>query len=162
MDTQERFTEEQLYRKDNLERLKAFRPIDDIMFRAMIRDNIPLAEYMLRVFLGDPDIKVRKLDVQADMKLIGGARSLVFDVYATDRDCTKYDLEIQKDLEGAGPRRARYHASVMDEQNSHPGEDFADLNDIYVIFVTETDIVGEGFALTHNSKNSPILCYEVG
>ena len=108
MNTQKEFTDEELYRKDNLERLEAFRPIDDIMFRAMLRDNIPLAEYVLRVFLEKPDIEVRKLDVQADMKMVDGARSLVFDAYVTDGNSTKYDLEVQKDTDGADPRRARY------------------------------------------------------
>jgi hypothetical protein len=48
------FTDEELYREDNLVRLRGFRPIDDTLFRAMVRDNKALAEYILRVFLQKP------------------------------------------------------------------------------------------------------------
>ena len=141
------FTDEELYREDNLVRLRGFRPIDDTLFRAMVRDNKALAEYILRVFLQKPDLELEDLKVQADLKMVNGARSLVLDVLARGGDRSKYDLEVQKDNEGADPRRARYHASVIDEQSSYQGEKFSDMIDIYVVFITENDVPGNGLAL---------------
>ena len=34
---------------DDLERLRRFRPIDDTFMRGLFRDNIPLAEFVLRI-----------------------------------------------------------------------------------------------------------------
>ena len=115
--------------------------------RRIFKDNIPLAELVLRIIMQKPDLKVVKLDVQADMKMVTGARSLTLDVYATDSENRKYDIEVQKDSRDLTPARATYHAAMMAIDNLHATQTFEELPQMYTIFISERDILGEGCAL---------------
>lgn len=133
--------------QEDLQRLASFRPFDDTFMRAMFKENIPLAEMVLRIILDKDDLVLTHCNTQADMKRVTGARSLCFDAYGTDSEGKKYDIEVQRGDEGAGARRARYHASVMDIENLDAGENFDSLPDTYVIFIMENDIFGRGRAV---------------
>ena len=38
-------------REEDLQRLRGFRPVDDTFMRVLFRDNLPLAEYVLRIII---------------------------------------------------------------------------------------------------------------
>ena len=42
----------------------------------MFKDNIPLAELVLRIIVGKPDLILTKCETQADLKRVTGARSI--------------------------------------------------------------------------------------
>ncbi len=128
----------------DLQRLEQLRPIDDDFMRCLFKDNIPLAELVLRIITGKPDLMITDCETQKDMKRLAGARSVCLDAYGTDSDSKKYDLEIQRADKGAEPHRARYHSSVLDIENLHSGQEFKDLPDTYTIFITEEDFFGMG------------------
>jgi hypothetical protein len=134
-------------RQEDLARLRGLRPIDDDFMRCIFRDNIPLAQMVLRIVTGIPDLEIIRLETQKDMKRLVGARSICLDAYGCDSSGRKYDLEIQRADHGAGKRRARYHASSMDVENLDAGQDFDELPDTYTIFITEHDVFGKGKAL---------------
>lgn len=134
-------------RERDIERLKRLRPIDDDFMRCLFRDNIPLVQHVLRLLTNINDLEIISVETQADMKRLAGARSICLDAYGTDRSGKKYDLEIQRSDKGAGKHRARYHSSVMDVENLNVGQDFSDLPETYVIFVTENDVFGDGQAV---------------
>lgn len=136
-------TAEQKHLKD-LERLRSFRPMDDDFMRCLFKDNIPLAELVLRIITGKPDLIITSCQTQKDMKRLAGARSICLDAYGTDADGKKYDMEIQRKDKGADPHRARYHSSVMDIENLDAGQDFCFLPDTFTIFITEKDFYGKG------------------
>lgn len=64
---------------EDLERLRGFRPIDDTFMRGLFKENIPLAELVLRIIIGKQDLKLLKCETQADMKRVTGARSICLD-----------------------------------------------------------------------------------
>ena len=134
-------------RLEDYDRIQNMRPLDDIFMRCLFRDNLPLAETVLRTLTGIRDLKLVKEETQKDLKLLGGSRSLCLDVYGEDSRGRKYDLEVQKANKGAAPERARYHSAVMDVEHLSPQEDFVQLPETYVILVTERDFFGEGRAL---------------
>lgn len=131
-------------RQEDLQRLRGFRPIDDDFMRCLFKDNIPLAELVLRIITGKQDLVITDCQTQKDMKRLAGARSICLDAYGVDSENKKYDLEIQREDKGADPHRARYHSSVMDIENLDAGQEFADLPDTYTIFITEKDFYGKG------------------
>ena len=137
---------EQQYQED-LQRLRGLRPIDDDFMRCLFKDNIPLAEFVLRIITDKPDLIITDCETQKDMKRLAGARSICLDAYGTDSVGKKYDLEVQRQDKGADPHRARYHSSVMDIENLHSGQKFKELPDTYVIFVIEKDFYGQGKAV---------------
>ena len=128
----------------DLQRLEQLRPIDDDFMRCLFKDNIPLAELVLRIITGKKDLIITDCETQKDMKRLGGARSVCLDAYGTDSDMKKYDLEIQRADKGADPHRARYHSSVLDVENLRSGQEFKELPDTYTIFITERDFFGKG------------------
>lgn len=130
--------------EQDLERLRTFRPIDDTFMRRLFKDNKELAELVLRIILAKPDLQVTSVETQVDMKRVTGARSLCLDAEAVDSENKKYDIEVQKASSGAKPKRGRYHLSVMDIENLDEGEDFEDLPETYVIFITEHDVYKQG------------------
>ena len=134
-------TESQQHQED-LERLRKLRPIDDDFMRCLFKDNIPLAEFVLRIITGKQDLVITGCETQKDMKRLAGARSICLDAYGTDSNGQKYDLEIQRQDKGADPHRARYHSSVLDIENLHAGQEFNELPDTYTIFITEKDFYG--------------------
>lgn len=132
------------HHQEDLKRLQAFRPIDDTFMRGLFRDNLPLAELVLRIIIGKPDLTLTTCETQADMKRVTGARSLCLDAYATDSTGKKYDIEVQRSDNGADLHRARYHSSVMDVENLDEKQDYRELPDTYVIFITEHDYYKAG------------------
>ena len=130
--------------QENLQRLRDLRPIDDDFMRCLFKDNIPLAELVLRIIMNKRDLVITACETQKDMKRLAGARSICLDVYGTDSTGKKYNLEVQRQDKGADPHRARYHASVLDIENLHSGQEFKELPDTYVIFILEKDFYGRG------------------
>ena len=144
MTDSEALRQRELDRQVDLARLRELRPMDDDFMRCIFRDNLPLAQLVLRILTGKPDLLVTGLSTQKDLKRLVGARSVCLDAYAEDANGKKYDLEIQRSDAGAGAKRARYHASAMDIENLDAGQDFVELPETYVIFITETDVIGGG------------------
>lgn len=130
--------------QEDLDRLRGFRPMDDTFMRGLFKENLPLAELVLRIITGKPDLILTKCETQADMKRVTGARSICLDAYATDSAGKKYDIEVQRADNGADPHRARYHSSVMDVENLDEKQDYKELPDTYIIFITENDYYKAG------------------
>ena len=130
-------------KEEDLQRLRKLRPIDDDFMRVIFKNDIPLAEFVLRILTGIDDLVIVEEDTQYDIKRLVGARSICLDVYGTDDSGTRYDLEIQRSDAGARPKRARYHSSAMDIENLSVGQEFEELPETYTIFITENDVFGE-------------------
>ena len=133
--------------QEDLQRLRGLRPIDDDFMRCLFKDNIPLAEFVLRIITDKTDLIITDCETQKDMKRLAGACSICLDAYGTDLAGKKYDLEVQRQDKGADPHRARYHSSVMDIENLHSSQEFKELPDTYTIFILEKDFYGEGEAI---------------
>ncbi len=142
-------------RQADLHRLRHLRPIDDDFMRCLFKDNIPLAELVLRIITDKKDLIITDCETQKDMKRLAGARSICLDAYGTDSAGKKYDLEVQRQDKGADPHRARYHSSVLDIENLHSGQEFKELPDSYIIFIIEKDFYGKPYKISEGkSKRS--------
>ena len=95
-------------REEDLQRLRGFRPVDDTFMRVLFRDNLPLAEYVLRLITEKPDLTLTREETQKDLVRLVGARGLCLDVHGVDDEGHHYDLEVQRADAGARPERARY------------------------------------------------------
>ena len=84
-------TEERKY-QEMLQRIRGFRLLDDDFMTKCFEENIEATELVLRIVLNKPDIKVIKVQTQYNMKNIKG-RSLRLDIYATDSENKKYNID---------------------------------------------------------------------
>ena len=133
---------------EDLKRIKALRLIDDEFMTICFDGYIEGAELLLKITLDRDDLKVSEVKAQKTLKNLQG-RDLRLDIYATDKDGKKYDIEIQRADRGAHRKRARYHSSLLDSDMLNPGEDFTDLCESYVIFITENDVLGYNEPIYH-------------
>lgn len=124
--------EERKY-QEMLQRIRGFRLLDDDFMTKCFEENIEATELVLRIVLNKPDIKVVKVQTQYSMKNIKG-RSLRLDIYATDSEDKKYNIEIQRADKGAGAKRARYNSSLIDSNILPTGFEVENLAETYVIF----------------------------
>ena len=116
---------------------------DDDYLNALLQGNKEGVEYLLRIVLKIPDLVILKNPVtQQDLKNIYG-KSIRMDCYAESIG-KRFNVEIQRRNKGAGAHRARFNASLMDASFSVAGEDYDELPDTYVIFITEHDIYKAG------------------
>ncbi len=133
---------------EDVERIKNFRLLDDDFMTQCFSGDTAGIELVLRIILEKPDLKV--VDVRTQV-FVGNLlnRSVRLDVVATDSQNTTYDIEIQREAKGAGKKRARYNSSMLDAKLLQKSEDFDKLPESYVIFITETDVMGKGKPLYH-------------
>lgn len=101
---------------------------------------------MLRIVLEKPDLQVMDVHTQVFVENLVNF-SVRLDILATDSSGTKYSIEIQRADKGAGRKRAIYNSSMLDANLLQKGEDFSELPETYVIFVTENDVLGKGLPL---------------
>ena len=127
--------------------IKNFTLMSDIFMRNVFKKRECL-EYVLQVIMEKQDLHVIDQIIQKDYKNLQG-RSAVMDCVARDSTGKQFDVEIQQDNEGASPKRARYHSGLMDMNTLNPGQDFEELPESYVIFITRDDILGYGLPIYH-------------
>ena len=131
-----------------LEAIKKFRLIDDTFFNICFDGSVECMQLLLRIFLQRDDITVTEVVTQRSAHNLYG-RSVRFDVIAVDSNGKIYNVEIQRADEGANPKRARFNASLIDSREVAKGTEYQDFPEIWVIFITENDILGGGLPMYH-------------
>ena len=131
-----------------LETIKKFRLIDDTFFSACFDNNEADVEYILRIILDKPNLKVLKVQTQKNVENLYG-RSVRFDVFATDDSGKLYNIEVQRADSGAIPSRARYNSVMLDYHKLKKKAKFNELPETFVIFITEHDVLKDGKQIYH-------------
>ena len=131
--------------------IKNFTLMSDIFMRNVFKQRECL-EYVLQIIMEKQDLRVIDQIIQKDYKNLQG-RSAIMDCVARDSEGKQFDVEIQQDNEGASPKRARYHSGLMDMNTLNPGQDFDELPESYVIFITRDDILGYDFPIYHIDRH---------
>ena len=124
--------------------------MSDIFMRNVLKKR-ECIEYILRVIMEREDLEVKEQVLQKDYKNLQG-RSAVLDCVARDTESKRYDVELQQEEEGASARRARYHSGLLDMNTLEAGQDFDELPESYVIFITRDDVLGYGLPIYHINK----------
>ena len=135
--------EKQKQHQEDLQRLRSLCLIDDDFMNACFDGYTEGAELLLRIILNKPDIHVKSVKTQRRMKNLLG-RDICLDIDADDETGKEYSVEVQRADKGADRKRVRYHSSILDAHLLQPGDDFSNLPDTFVIFITENDVIGKG------------------
>lgn len=123
--------------------------MDDIFFNVFMKDNIEGMEYVLRIVMDRDDLVVKEIQTQYDIPGII-ARGVRFDVFCTDAEGREYDFEVQRDDEGASPRRVHYYNCMLAYRHMQRGAGWDELPSTCVIMFTEHDT---------RRKNKPLQRY---
>ena len=141
-------TKRNVTNENDLQKIKELRLMDDDFFSEALDGKTEAVEYILNTVLERDDIKVKSTKAQVEYKS-ATKRSIKLDIQAEDVHGRLMDIEIQRSDRGSGVRRARFHSSMIDRALLSKGDDFEDLVDTYVIFITEKDKFGMGIPLYH-------------
>ncbi len=140
-------------RKETLKAIESLCLLDDNLMTLVFDRNVEATELLLKIILQRDDLKVLEAVAQRDYKNpMPGGRSITLDIYAQDRDKKVYDIEVQRAPKGADVRRARFHSSMIDVKMLKARQEFKEIHDSYVIFITADDILGEGHSLYHINR----------
>lgn len=133
--------------QEDLQRLRGFRLLDDD-FMTKVFEDISCAELLLRIILNDEGIRVLEAHSQRGIKNLQG-RSVKLDILAVDSHNRVFNVEVQRSDRGAGAKRARYNSALIDANVTEPGDQYEDLNETFVIFITENDVMKAGLSIYH-------------
>ena len=117
--------------------------MDNRFLNKALDGNIPATQRMLRIMLNNDKIKVRKVGVQQWLQNLYG-HSAQLDILAEDENGTQFNVEIQRNDEGASAKRARFYCGALDMHFLDTGEKYEALPEAYVIFITENDVLKKG------------------
>ena len=132
--------------QEDLQRLRGFRLLDDDFLTKCFEGDTASIELVLQIVLEKPDLKVLDVRTQVFVENLLN-RSVRLDILATDNTSAKINVEIQRADKGAGRKRARYNSSMMDAILLKKGDDFDNLPETWVVFITENDVIGKGLPL---------------
>ena len=115
------------------------------LFMSVALKDIPACQYCLRILTGIKDLAV--LDVRSQERFSNiESRDAILDIVAEDTKGRKYNIEIQRADALDHKRRIRLYRAEMDSSILQKGTAVDALPDLYVIYLSETDICGSGLA----------------
>ena len=136
--------------EEKKEKIKNFRPIDDVFFEVLAA-NKGVCREILSTILEDPGLTVEDVVVQSSERNIYG-RSVRLDALCTLGTGKKVNIEVQRSDNDSHFKRVRFNESVITARESHTGDNFEDLIDLYVVYISEFDFIKGGKTIYHVDK----------
>lgn len=87
-----------------------------------------------------------------------GKRSIRVDAYVEGKEDEVFNIEIQRADNEDHAKRVRYNASVITVNRSEPGDRFAHVQELYVIYIADFDVFENGRTISH----AEMTCQETG
>ncbi len=115
---------------------------NNFMFAAVMSDEENCKGFLERAL----SIKVDHVEISTEKNIVYHPeyKGVRLDVYAKDKNNTRYNIEMQVLKQPTLGRRSRYYQSQMDMELLSKGCEYAELPDSYVIFLCDFDPFGEG------------------
>ena len=136
--------------EQDLQYIRNFRLMDDDFMGKVFEDKT-CAEFLLKIILNRDDLTVWEVHGQHDLKNLQG-RSVRLDILAVDHANRIYNIEVQRSDRGAVAKRARYNSSLLDANLTEKGGAYDALNETYVIFITENDVLKRNLPIYHINR----------
>ena len=128
---------------NRIKTLQELNLLDRFLFSEVMADN-EILEDVLEIILDRPVPLKNKAQAEKELRRTPQNKSVYFDVYGEDIRDVAYDMEVQQKNTKDLPKRTRYYNGMIDLNMLHPGEDYSQLKDAYVIMIMPFDLFGEG------------------
>lgn len=133
--------------EEDMRRIRDLRLMDDDFMSKVFEDK-ECAEFLLKIILDRDDLTIQEVHGQHDLNNLQG-RSVRLDILAVDEENRAYNIGVQRSDRGAGVKRARYNSSLLDANLTQKGDAYNALNETYVIFITEHDVLKKNLPIYH-------------
>lgn len=124
--------------KKTRERVARYRPIDDTFFEKIAEER-EVCEEMLRVILEDSELKVIEVVPQKNIRNLQG-RSVRLDALCKRGNGLFSNIEVHRAKDENPLKRVRYNASCITANIVSPGENFENVLDVSVVYISEFDV----------------------
>lgn len=138
---------EDLLNSESYKEVQKLKPIDDIFFEKIIEDK-NVCEEILRVILEDEELEVLFVTTQKSIKNLQG-RSVRLDAFCKLGNGKLCNIEVQKSNNDDHVRRVRYNASCITANNTEVGDDFIDVPDVTMVYISAFDMFKKGRTIYH-------------
>lgn len=121
------------------------------LFMSVVLEDKDACAYVLRVLTGIPTLNV--LDVKTQYRANHViARDVIFDVLAQDETGKLYNIEIQRKDTLDHPRRVALYIAELITEFMEKGSPVDDTPEVYVFYLSETDILRTGKTISWVEK----------
>ena len=108
-------------------------------FMKVVLNDLEVCQYVIRILMDDPTIEI--VDVRNQYRLARlTSKDSILDILAEDSRGRFYNLEIQRDTTPDHPRRTRLYGAMVDGKYLQKGEDYDAMPEVYVIYISRTDL----------------------
>ena len=125
-------------RERRVEQMRSLTLMSDV-FMSVALNDIPACQYVLRILTGIESLKVKEVRTQYRISKIE-SHDAALDVLAEDALGKLYNLEIQQLDTVDHARRTRFYGSMIDSSYLEKGTTYADLPEVYIFYLSQTDI----------------------
>lgn len=129
-------------RRERLEEIQGFTLLSDVFASEALKD-LPACQHVFRILTGKRELCLRGVKTQYSISR-AATRGARLDVFAQDVEGNLYAMEIQRRKESASPQRVRFYRAMADSESLEKGTDYAELPELDIFYVSETDIWQEG------------------
>ena len=136
--------------KEKIEKIKNFRPIDDVFFEVLAA-NTAVCQEILSTILEDKGLVVENAVVQSSIRNLYG-RSVRLDCLCTLGNGKKVNIEVQRSDNDNHFKRVRYNESVVTAKETNAGDTFDSITDLIVVYISEFDFIKGGKTTYHVDK----------
>lgn len=123
---------------------KNFNLLSNVFMTVALNDK-PACQHVLRVLTGIQDLVVKEIRTQYRLSKIK-THDAILDILAEDSNGTLYNIEIQRADTVDHARRTRFYGAMVDSEYLEKGKNYSELPDVYIIYISETDLWQVGYA----------------
>ncbi len=138
-------------REQRVKRMRSLTLMSDT-FMSVALNDIPACQYVLRTLTGIESLNVKEVRTQYRVSKTD-SRDAILDVLAEDASGKLYNLEIQRLNTVDHARRTRFYGAMIDSSYLEKGTTYADLPEVYIFYLSETDIWQEGHTIYEVEKH---------
>lgn len=140
-----------LIKNEYLEKVSRLKLFDDD-FMNLVFDDENCIRLLLQVIFEQYDIKIDEFEIQKLVKNLQG-KSIELDIFVKSKAKSYINIEVQRNVAGAHPKRMRFYASLIDALVTQPRMKVNEYADIYVVFIVEKDVFKKGLPIYHIDRS---------
>ena len=129
-------------RERRLAQAQQFNLLNNAFLSVALRER-DACQYVLRVLTGIQKLTVRQVRTQYRLAKVS-SHDAVLDILAQDNDGQLYNVEIQRSESPDHARRVRFYGAMIDSEYLEKGEQYNRLPEVYLIYISETDLWRKG------------------
>ena len=119
-----------------------FNLLSNVFMSVALRDR-EACQYVLQTLTGMEHLKVQEVRAQYRLSKLA-SHDAVLDILAQDGEGKLYNVEIQRADTVDHARRLRFYGAMIDGEYLEKGADYAQMPEVYLIYISETDVWRRG------------------